>query len=77
MTNINSGFVTDLIALWLGDIADGDVPALGHQLRPAARDVILDFVNLCNQEWFKNEEYMKVIFEQLRNQETFGNRGSH
>merc|ERR1719264_2456906 len=35
-----------LIAFWFGDVADSDVPALGHELRPAACDVILNFMHL-------------------------------
>ena len=47
--NINSGFMTDLVALWLSDIAHSDIPTLRHQLRPAACDVILHFVHLSKK----------------------------
>ena len=46
MTNSTQESGTDLIALWLGDVAHGDVAALGHQLGPAAGHVVLHLVHL-------------------------------
>ena len=46
MTNSTQETETDLIALWLGDVADGDVAALGHQLGPAAGHVVFHLVHL-------------------------------
>ena len=46
MTNSTQESGTDLIALWLGDVAHGDVATLGHQLGPAAGHVVLHLVHL-------------------------------
>ena len=46
MTILTQESGTDLVALRLGDVAHGDVAALGHQLGPAAGHVVLHLVHL-------------------------------